>query len=198
MNITHTITIEERLEKILKKAIKEIKESVIKELFKEIIEVLREMSQNMKNLTKRLDELTERVNQLTEQVSRLTGAVSEIRGEISEWKIVDSLKGILRRHNLEVYASPWRLFDAYVIGDEFLAIMEICRTCRRSDIDQIKRAVGVAIDKLGTRPDILIVFSLEKPEDDVVIYGRKMGVVVENSPIRLAKILRDLIEKKKT
>ncbi len=197
MDESRPIPIEERIERILEKVLREIRDTIIRELFREITDILKEMALNMNQLTARVDELTQRVNQLTEQVSRLVGAVGEIRGEVSEWKVVDSMKGVFNRFGLEVYASPWRLFDAYVIGDGFLAIVEICVNCRESDIDQIKRAISVAIDKLGSRPNALAVFSLKKPKSSVIEYGRRMGVIVENSPIRLAKALRELMEKSK-
>ena len=198
-----------RIEKILERAIREIRDSIIKELFKETVQILKETATNINRLTERvdqltvrLDELTQRVNQLTErvdqltvQVNRLVGEMGVIKGEISEWKVVDGLKGILRRYGLEIFASPWRLFDAYIVGDGFLAIVEICVHCRKEDIDQIKRAIGAAIDKLGMRPNALVVFSLERPDEEVVEYGAKMGVIVENSPIKLAKILGEMVKK---
>ncbi len=107
------------------------------------------------------------------------------------------MKGVLKRFGLEVYASPWKPFDAYIVRDGFLAIVEICINCRERDIDQIKRGIGAAIDKLGTRPDALVVFSIMKPSETVIEYAQKLGVIVENSPIRLAKILSEIYRKKK-
>ena len=197
------VQLDKRLKKILEKAIVELRDNIIKELFKEIVQILKETAINMHKLTERvdqltvrLDELTQRVNQLTVQVSRIVGEMGAIKGKIYEWEIVDGLKGVFKRFGLDVFASPWRLFDAYIIGDGFLAIMEICVRCRKDDVDQIKRVVGIAIDKLGMRPDALAVFSLECPSEDIVEYGANMGVVVENSPIRLARKLNEIIKRK--
>ena len=221
----NALSLEKRIEQLLEKALREIRESIVKELFKELVEILKEMANRINQLTSRVDELTQRVNQLTMrvneltqrvnqltirvdeltenvnritiQIGKLTGVVGEIRGKVTEWMIIDSLKGVLKRYNFEVYASPWKLFDAYIITDDFLAIVEICTKCRIDDVDQVKRAVGTAIDKLGAKPDTLIVFSLEKPADEVIEYGRKLNVIVENSPIRLAKKLCEILKERK-
>jgi len=37
---------------------------------------------------------------------------------------------------------------------------------------------------------------LECPSEDIVEYGANMGVVVENSPIRLARKLNEIIKRK--
>ncbi len=157
---------------------------------------MRKLTERVDQLTVRLDGLTQRANQLTVQVSRIVGEMGAIKGRIYGWEIVSGLKGVLRGLALDVFASPWRLFNAYIIGDCFLAIMEIHVRCRKDCVDQIKRAVGAAIDKLDMRPDALAVFSLECPSEDIVEYGANMGVVVENSPIRLARKLNEIIKRK--
>ena len=197
------IDLEKRINELLEKAIREVRDRIIKELFKEIIEILKVMASHLTTLTERVnqltarvDELTERVNQLTTEVSRLTGAVGSLRGRMAEWEIVDGLKGILRRFGLEIFKSPWKSFDAYIMGDGFLAIVEICVNCRKGDVDQVKRAIGPARDIFGARPDVLVVYSLEKPRKEVVKYAERMGVIIENSPIRLSKKLREIMKKK--
>ena len=220
---TETISLEERLDRLVEKAVQKVKDKIIKDLFKELIDVVKIMAIRLDELTARVNELTDRVNELTDRVNELTarvneltdrvneltdrvneltdqmkyqsGRLTEIDGKISEWRTIDMLKGIFNRYGLGVYASVYAAFDAYAIGDNFLVVIEICKSCRKEKVDQVKRATGVAMDKLGMKPNAYVVFVLGDLVEEVVEYGRKLGVIVENSPVRLAKALNDIIRR---
>ncbi len=74
----------------LLKALSEIYESlaqtVTKEEFNELKEIVREQGENLKVLTQRVDQLTQRVDQLTQRVDQLTEDVRRLTGEMGRMK----------------------------------------------------------------------------------------------------------------
>ncbi|MEX0568976.1 MAG: hypothetical protein Q6363_007455 [Candidatus Njordarchaeota archaeon] len=73
----------------------------------------------------------------------LIGGVARLRGEFIEYRATTALGRILSRYGLYVYPVPYEMkeIEAIVEGDDFYAVIEICKKC---DLDDIRQVVAGA------------------------------------------------------
>ena len=181
MSVSITIS-EEKLDRLIEKIIKKVKDEILRDLLKEIVEtqkeiisILRQLSERIKQLAEaqrrteerlnslavRVEELAEAQRRTEERLNSLIGEFARLRGDLVEFKVITSLDRILSRFGFVVYLAPYdiRELDAVVEGDGFVGVVEICRTCSLDDVRQVVIGAKKFEEVEGVRPDVLIVFS---------------------------------------
>ncbi|MEX0568805.1 MAG: hypothetical protein Q6363_006555 [Candidatus Njordarchaeota archaeon] len=206
MTVSITIS-EEKLDKLIEKIIKKVKDEILREIFGDIIDILKEILKTLNELAEAQRRTEERLNELAEAQRRteetlrgLIGEVARLRGEFIEYRVITALDRILSKYGLFVYPVPYEIreIDAIVEGDDFYAIIEICKRCDLDDVRQVVEGARKFEQMEGIKPDILIIFSYTGQVDkDVLEEAKKLGIIVENNIRRLSKFLISRIEKKK-
>ena len=150
-----------KLLRVLGEIYENLAQTVTREEFNELKEIVREQGENLKILTQRVDQLTEdvriltqRVDQLTQRVDQLTEDVRKLTGEMKKMK--DDLKEVKRQvgglsitvgYTLENQA--YRHLPKLLLRDYGLELLEpLVRTFVR---DQKNRPIEVNIFGKGRR-----------------------------------------------
>ena len=155
MELSETLAIiEEKLEKIVEKIVKKVKDEIAKELFSDIYEVLRDIVGVLKEVSQKIGELTEAQKRTEERLNELAEAQKRTEEAVSN--LVSSVK--------ELAKQVGKLSD--LIG---FSLEDIARVMVPS---YLEKHYGVIVDKL--EPKVLIV---EGEELWLNLYGsgRKNG-----------------------
>ena len=147
IEMTVSITIpEEKLDELIEKAVKKVRDKIIRELFQDILEILKEILHVLKDLSaaqkrteERINELAEAQKKTEEKLGSLVGEVAKLRGDIIEYKVISDLGRVLGRYGFVVYSAPYSLreIDCIIEKDNFLVLVQICKTCDMKDLEQV-------------------------------------------------------------
>ena len=131
-------------------------------------------------------------------MSRLAGDVGRIDGKVTELHVINALSAVLRKYGFEIYSSGIPDVDAVIESENFIALVEICKTCSISDIEQIIRGAKKYEEIEGVKPAVLIIYSYTgKPPKKVIEEAEKYGIIVEHGTRRLANKLLEFISVKR-
>ena len=176
-------------------------EKVNSELSARIEEVDKRLSARIeevdRRLSARLEELSKAVEKTGEQVRALSGHVARIEGELVEMGLLNALQSACSPLGLVVIRLPRDPFrvDAAIIGPGLLALVEIAKTGQEADLEQLVEGAKTYERIHGERPDLLLLFIYaERPRPELVELARSMGIIVENSPLRIAGLLKERME----
>jgi len=176
-------------------------EELDRRLSARIEEIHRELSARIeevdRRLSARLEELSKAVEKTGEQVRALSGHVARIEGELVEMGLLNALQSACSPLGLVVIRLPRDPFrvDAAIIGPGLLALVEIAKTGQEADLEQLVEGAKTYERIHGERPDLLLLFIYaERPRPELVELARSMGIIVENSPLRIAGLLKERME----
>ena len=176
-------------------------EELDRRLSARIEEIHRELSARIeevdRRLSARLEELSKAVEKTGEQVRALSGHVARIEGELVEMGLLNALQSACSPLGLVVIRLPRDPFrvGAAIIGPGLLALVEIAKTGQEADLEQLVEGAKTYERIHGERPDLLLLFIYaERPRPELVELARSMGIIVENSPLRIAGLLKERME----
>ena len=147
-----------------------------------------------RRLSARLDELARFVEETGRQVRALSGHVARIEGRLVEMDLIDTLRSVCTPLGLTVMRLPRDPFrvDAAIVGRGLLALVEVAKTGDEADLGQLVEGARIYEDIHGEKPNLLLLFIYaEKPKPELVQVARSMDILVENSPMRIARLLRE-------
>ena len=206
MTISITIS-QEKIDKLVEEIAEKIKDKILRDILgsildilKEILKTLNELAEAQKRTEERLNELAEAQKRTEDTLRGLIGEVARLRGEFIEYRVITALERILGRHGMLVYPVPYEIeeVDAVVEGDEFYAIIEICKKCDMNDVRQVVEGARKFEQIEGAKPDLLIIFSYTGHVDkDALEEAKRLGIIVENNIRRLSRLVISRIKEKK-
>ncbi len=191
----------------LLKALSEIYESlaqtVTKEEFNELKEIVREQGENLKVLTQRVDQLTEDVRRLTGEMGRMKEEMREIRKQVGGLSITvgytlenQAFKGLpellKRDYGLEVVEPLRRTFvrdekgrelevniygTARRNGEKLVILGEAKAQLSKNDVDRFLRRKVKPLEKVFPERFLVLVTHMVT-SSEVEEYARKKGVAL--------------------
>jgi len=134
------------------------------------------------------------VEKTGEQVRALSGHVARIEGELVEMTLLNALQSACSPLGLVLIRLPRDPFrvDAAIVGPGLLALVEVAKTGQEADLEQLIEGAKAYERIHGERPDLLLLFIYaERPRPELVELAESMGIMVENSPLRIAGLLKE-------
>jgi len=192
------------------RAIAELKErseenlKAIAELRKSIAELRPIVEENSKAIAKLKERSEENLRATIELRASLEaerelrrGEVGRLEGRIVEVELLMSLRDWCSAHGLHVERlprDPYRA-DAVVEGEALVALVEVAKTGSEADVRQLVEAARIYETLRGDKPNALVLYIYaEKPPEELVRECSKHGIIVDNSPKRIARRLAELEE----
>ena len=175
-------------------------EEVNRELSARIDEVHRELSARIeevnRELSARIKELSLAIEKTDRQVRALSGHIARINGRLTEMALLDALQSVCSPLGLTVLKLPRDPFraDAAILGRGLLALVEVAKTGHEEDLEQLLEGARIYEQIHGERPNMLLLFIYARPRPELIELAESMGIVVENSPLRIADLLRERIK----
>ena len=127
----------------------------------------------------------------------MSGHIARINGRLTEMALLDALQSVCSPLGLTVLKLPRDPFraDAVILGRGLLALVEVAKTGHEEDLEQLLEGAKIYEQIYGERPNMLLLFIYaERPRPELIELAESMGIVVENSPLRIADLLRERIK----
>ena len=192
------------------RAIAELRKSIseLRERSEDNLKAIAELRISISELRKSIAELRPVVEESSRAVEKLRasleaernirrGEVGRLEGRIIEVELIGGLRDWCSAHGLHVERlprEPYRV-DAIVEGVALKALIEIAKTGSEADIEQLVGAVDIYRRLRGEEPNALVLYIYaERPSEELVKECSEHGIIVENSPKRIAKKLAELDE----
>ena len=174
----------------------------IEEVDRKLGERIEKNAEMLAELGRKLDELGERVEALRASLEAereiRKGEVGRLEGRIIETRLITSLIGWCEPHGLHVEPlprEPYRV-GAAIEGEHVLALVKMAKTGAEADIEQLLEGARIYERIRGERPNALVLYIYaERPPEWLLEEAEKHGIIVENSPKRIAKRLSELEER---
>ena len=197
----------------LRKSIAELR-PIVEENSRAIAELKERSEENLKaiaELRKSIAELKLMVGENSRAVEELRasleaereirrGEVGRLEGRIVEVELLMGLRDWCSAHGLHVErlpGDPYRA-DAVVEGEALVALVEVAKTGSEADVGQLVEAARIYEALRGERPNALVLYIYaEKPPEELVRECCEHGIIVDNSPKRIALRLAELEEELK-
>ena len=174
----------------------------------ELLKLVRENAEAIAELRKSIAELKPIVEENSRAVEKprasleaerdiRRGEIGRLEGRIIEVELISGLRDRCSAYGLHVEKlprEPYRV-DAIIEGVALKALIEIAKTGSEADIRQLIEAVDVYRRLRGEEPNALVLYIYaERPSEELVKECGEHGIIVENSPKRIAKKLAELDE----
>jgi len=163
---------------------------------------VRELRESIREQGKHIDKLHESVVELRKGLEEegalrrsVEGRVGYLEGRMVEAELRMSLIFWCDRYGLGFEHLPPKPFrvDGVVIGERIVALVEIAKTGAEADIEQLLEGARIYERIRGERPNALVLFIYaERPSEELVRACEEHGILVENSPRRIARKLAEL------
>ena len=170
----------------------------------ELREIVEKQGEQIERLMKGLDELRVRVDELTANLEKevelrrgLEGRVGRVEGRIIEFGLGERLARWCDHHGLKFGALPPEPFrvDGVVEGERLIALVQIAKTGSEEDVEQLLEGARIYEERMGERPNALVLYVYAgRPSGELVRLCERHGIIVDNSPRRIAKQLVKLDE----
>jgi len=125
------------------------------------------------------------------------GEVGRLEGRIVEAELLMGLRDWCSAHGLHVKRlprDPYRA-DAVVEGEALIALVEVAKTGSEADVGQLVEAARIYKALRGEKPNALVLYVYaKKPAEELVRECGEHGIIVDNSPKRIALRLAELEE----
>ena len=190
------------------KAISELRGSIqdLRFRFEESLKAMSELRGAIHDLKSRSEENLMAISELRMAVAELRaslraeadvrrGSIARLEGLITQVRLISGLRTWCSTYGLgleEVPAEPYRV-DAVIVGERLIALVEVAKTGEEADICQLLEGARIYERMREEKPNALVLYIYaEKPPASLIEEARKHGVIVDNSPKRIASILAKL------
>ena len=168
---------------------------------------VRELRESIREQGKHIDKLHESVVELRKGLEEeralrqsVEGRVGHLEGRMVEAELRISLTFWCDRYGLgfeRLPSEPFRV-DGVIIGEHVVALIEIAKTGAEADIEQLLEGARIYEQIRGEKPNALALFIYaEKPPEWLIEEAGKHGIIVDNSPKRIARALARIEEELK-
>jgi len=135
---------------------------------------------------------------LEAEIAARKGEAGRLEGLITHTRLILGLMSWCEAYGLrleELPARPYRV-DAAIEGRRVLALVEIAKTGEEADVRQLLEGARTYERLRGERPNALVLYIYaERPPEELVKACEEQGIIVENSPKRIAARLAELEER---
>ena len=189
----------------------------LREVLRPLVESVDKLTADMAGLRESLDKLTGEVAKLGESTAnlersvrelrwslereaelrrRLEGDVGRLRGEVSHMKLGENLAYWCAKRGLDFEWLPREPFraDAVVTGKHVIALVEIATTGDEADVEQLLEGAKIYGRERGEEPNALVLYIGVRPTSELAEECGKHGIILDNSPRRIALKLAELDE----
>ncbi len=167
---------------------------IIAEAFKPLISSIEEEGKRIEELRKSIAELR---SPLEAEIRARKGEAGRLEGFIVQIRLAGQLESWCKAFGLLLTSlprEPYRV-DAVIEGEELVALVEIAKTGAEADIEQLLEGARIYEQIKGERPNALVLFIYaERPPEWLVEETEKHGIIVDNSPKRIARALAKIEE----
>ena len=186
--------------------VRELHESIRKqgEHINRLTSDVRELRESIREQGKHIDELYESVVELRKGLEEegalrrsVEGRVGHLEGRMVEAELRMSLIFWCDRYGLGFEHLPPKPFrvDGVVIGERIVALVEIAKTGAEADIEQLLEGARIYERIRGEKPNALVLYIYaERPPEWLIEEAEKHGIIVDNSPKRIARALAKIEE----
>lgn len=192
------------------KAMSELRGAIhdLKSRSEENLMAISELRASIQDLKSRSEENLKAISELRMAVAELRaslraeadvrgGSIARLEGLITQVRLISGLRAWCSTYGLgleEVPAEPYRV-DAVIVGKRLIALVEVAKTGEEADICQLLEGARIYERMRGEKPNALVLYIYaEKPPASLVEEAKKHGIIVDNSPKRIASILAKLDE----
>ena len=190
--------VEERLSKAISQAeevaLELVRSGRLDEAMRCVFGAIREA---MRPLVESVRELRESLEHERELRKSLEGDVRRLEGRIIEFGLGERLARWCADHGLKFGSLPRDLFrvDGVIEGERLLALVQIARTGTEEDVAQLLAGARIYRDRLGEEPNALVLYVYaSRPSEELSSMCEEHGIIVDNSPKRIARRLAELDE----
>ena len=207
----------------VRRALKEARETIVKMVERgEYGVAIEALATTLERAFSRLGDVVMRfIEQLGEKTDKLHESVVELRKGLEEERAlrqsVEGRVGHLEERMVEAElrisltfwcdryglgferlpSEPFRV-DGVIIGERLVALIEIAKTGAEADIEQLLEGARIYEQIRGEKPNALALFIYaEKPPEWLIEEAGKHGIIVDNSPRRIARALARIEEELK-
>jgi len=170
---------------------------IIAEAFKPLISSIEEEGKRIEELRKSIAELR---SSLEAEIRARKGEAGRLEGFIVQIRLAGQLESWCKAFGLLLTSlprEPYRV-DAVIEGEELVALVEIAKTGAEADIEQLLEGARIYEQIKGEKPNALVLFIYaERPPEWLVEEAEKHGIIVDNSPKRIARALAKIEEELK-
>jgi len=167
---------------------------IIAEAFKPLISSIEEEGKRIEELRKSIAELR---SSLEAEIRARKGEAGRLEGFIVQIRLAGQLESWCKAFNLFLTSlprEPYRV-DAVIEGEELVALVEIAKTGAEADIEQLLEGARIYEQIKGEKPNALVLFIYaERPPAWLIEEAEKHGIIVDNSPKRIARALAKIEE----
>ena len=150
---------------------------------------------------KRIEELRKSIAELRSsleaEIRARKGEAGRLEGFIVQIRLAGQLESWCKAFNLFLTSlprEPYRV-DAVIEGEELVALVEIAKTGAEADIEQLLEGARIYEQIKGEKPNALVLYIYaERPPEWLVEEAEKHGIIVDNSPKRIARALAKIEE----
>ena len=163
-----------------------------------LTEDMRELRESTASLERSVRELRWGLEREVELRRRLEGDVGRLRDEVSHMKLGGNLAYWCGKHGLDFEWLPREPFrvDAVITGKRVVALVEIATAGDEADVEQLLEGAEIYGRERGEKPSALVLYIGVRPSSELVEECKEHGIILDNSPrriaIRLAKLDEEL------
>ena len=177
-------------------------EKAFSELGEALVNAVKELRDNVSALRERMEKLTVNVDRLTANLERevelrrgLEGRVGRVEGRIIEFGLGERLARWCEDYGLKFGVLPRDPFrvDGVIEGEHVIALVEIAKLGSEEDVEQLLEGARIYRERMGEEPSALVLYVYaRRPPEELVRLCERHGVIVDNSPRRIARRLAEL------
>jgi len=128
----------------------------------------------------------------------LEGRVGRVEERIIEFGLGRRLARWCDHYGLKFGALPPEPFrvDGVMEGEHVIALVQMAKKGSEEDVEQLLEGARIYEERVGERPNALVLFIYaDRPSEALVKACEERGIIVDNSPRRIARRLAELDER---
>jgi len=127
----------------------------------------------------------------------LEGRVGRVEERIIEFGLGRRLARWCDHYGLKFGALPPEPFrvDGVMEGEHVIALVQMAKKGSEEDVEQLLEGARIYEERIGERPNALVLYVYaSRPSEELVRLCERHGIIVDNSPRRIAARLAELEE----